>query len=283
MNLRVLEERIFKTLMYISIAIVIGSLVIIIGLVIYHGAPSITFDIITKTPTSADYVGQGTGGILNAIVGSILLALPATAIAFIIGIGIALYLQNDFSHSIFSTTVRFILDVLWGIPSILYGTFIFIIMILIGMRQCLLTGILALTLLEIPIITRYMDESIKMVPMGLKESSYSLGSTKFETAVKIVRRQAFPGILAGVLLGLGRGIGDAAAPLFTAGYSNNLPGSVFDGTASMPVLIFKYFSSPYAAVRERAYAAAFILFIIVLFISIITRTLTRRYKRHLIK
>jgi len=269
--------------MYISIAIVIGSLVIIIGLVIYHGAPSITFDIITKTPTSADYVGQGTGGILNAIVGSILLALPATAIAFIIGIGIALYLQNDFSHSIFSTTVRFILDVLWGIPSILYGTFIFIIMILIGMRQCLLTGILALTLLEIPIITRYMDESIKMVPMGLKESSYSLGSTKFETAVKIVRRQAFPGILAGVLLGLGRGIGDAAAPLFTAGYSNNLPGSVFDGTASMPVLIFKYFSSPYAAVRERAYAAAFILFIIVLFISIITRTLTRRYKRHLIK
>lgn len=269
--------------MLFSIAIVIGSLAIIVGLVIYHGAPSITFDIITKTPTSADYVGQGTGGILNAIVGSILLALPATGIAFILGIGIALYLQDDFTRSSFSTFVRFILDVLWGIPSILYGTFIFIVMIVIGMRACLLTGIFALTLLEIPIITRYMDESIKMVPIGLKESAYSLGSTKFETAVKIVRRQAFPGILAGVLLGLGRGIGDAAAPLFTAGYSNNIPGSLFDGTASMPVLIFKYFSSPFAAVRERAYTAAFILFIIVLLISIVSRTITRRYTRNLIK
>jgi len=269
--------------MIISTAIVLSSLVIIIGLVVYHGAPAITVDILIKTPTSQDYIGEGTGGILNAIVGSLLLVIPATIIAFFVGIAIALYLQSDFSHHSFSTFVRFILDVLWGIPSILYGVFCFLIMIAIGVRASVLTGIIALTLLEIPIITRYIDESIKMVPAGLKESAYSLGSTKFETAVKVVRRQAFPGILAGVLLGLGRGIGDAASILFTAGFSNNVPGSVFDGTAALPTLIFKYFSSPYAAVRERAYAAAFILVIIVLLISIISRLLTKRFMKHVIR
>ena len=283
LNRRTIEELIFKILMLLSIVIVISSLVIIVGLIIINGAPALTLGIISKTPTSEDYIGKGTGGILNAIVGSIFLALPATGLAFLISIGIALYLQSDFTRNSFSTFVRFILDVLWGIPSSLYGVFIFIIMIAIGFRASLITGIIALTLLEIPIMTRYMDESIKMVPIGLKESAYSLGSTKFETAVKIVRRQAFPGILAGVLLGLGRGIGDAASVLFTAGYSNNIPGSLFDGAASMPVLIFRYYNSPFAAVRERAYAAAFILFIIVLLISIISRTITKRYTRHLIK
>jgi phosphate transport system permease protein len=283
LNRRVLEEKIFLCLMIISLAIVISSLVIIVGLIVYNGAPSITMDILIRTPTSQDYIGEGTGGILNAIVGSLLLVIPATIFAFFIGIGIALYLQSDFSHHAFSTFIRFTLDVLWGIPSILYGVFCFLIMIAIGVRASLLTGIIALTLLEIPIITRYMDESIKMVPFGLKESAYSLGSTKFETAVKVVRRQAFPGILAGVLLGLGRGIGDAASILFTAGFSNNIPGSVFDGTAALPTLIFRYYSSPYAMVRQRAYAAAFILFVIVLLISICSRYLTKRFMKHVIR
>ena len=156
-------------------------------------------------------------------------------------------------------------------------------MVMLGLSGSLLMGIIALTLLEIPIITRYMDEAIKMVPIGVKESAYSLGSTKFETSIKVITRQAFPGILAGVLLGLGRGIGDAASILFTAGFYNQIPTSLFDPTASLPTMIFQLYTSPIPLVRQRAFAAAFILLIIVLIISIASRLLTRRFKKHVIR
>ena len=283
LNRRIIEENIFKILMLISLAIVIGSLVIIVGIVVINGFPALSVDMLTQTPTGRYYLGQGGGGILNAILGSLLLALPATLIAYLVGLAIALYLQRDFINPKLAGFIRFTLDVLWGIPSIIYGVFCFMIMIMLGMRASLLMGIVALTLLEIPIITRYMDEAISMVPRGLKESAYSLGSTKFETAFRVIRRQAFPGILAGVLLGLGRGIGDAASILFTAGSPSDIPTSIFDPTAALPTIIFKFYTSSIPVVRERAYAAAFILLMIVLTISVLSRLLTRRFKKHVIK
>jgi phosphate transport system permease protein len=278
LNKRILEEKLFKFLMIFSLCIVLGSLFIIFGLVIFNGASSISLEMITQMPEEGNYLG---GGILNAILGSLLLAFPATGIAFLIGLMIALYLQRDFTPSWFSNFIRFTLDVLWGIPSIVYGIFCLMIMIYFGMGSSLLAGIIALTLLEIPIITRYMDESIKMVPHGLKEGAYSLGSTKFETAMKVLRRQAFPGILAGVLLGLGRGIGDAASILFTSGFSSRIPTSLLDSTAALPTMIFNLYSLPSG--QPKAYAAAFILLIIVLVISVSSRLLTRRFKKHVIK
>lgn len=278
MNKRIIEEKIFKSLMILSLCIVLGSLFIIFGLVIINGASSINLEMITQVPKEGEVLG---GGILNAIIGSIYLALPATGLAFLIGIMIALYLQRDFSPSWFSNFIRFTLDVLWGIPSIIYGIFCLMIMIYIGVGSSLLAGIIALTLLEIPIITRSVDESVKIIPIGLKEVSYSLGSTKFETAMKVLRKQAFPGILAGILLGLGRGIGDAASILFTSGFSNRIPSSIFDSTAALPTMIFNLYSLPSG--QPKAYAAAFILLIIVLTISIISRLLTRRFKKHVIK
>lgn len=278
LNKRIIEEKIFKSLMILSLCIVLGSLFIIFGLVIINGASSINLEMITQVPKEGEVLG---GGILNAIIGSIYLALPATGLAFLIGIMIALYLQRDFSPSWFSNFIRFTLDVLWGIPSIIYGIFCLMIMIYIGVGSSLLAGIIALTLLEIPIITRSVDESVKIIPIGLKEVSYSLGSTKFETAMKVLRKQAFPGILAGILLGLGRGIGDAASILFTSGFSNRIPSSIFDSTAALPTMIFNLYSLPSG--QPKAYAAAFILLIIVLTISIISRLLTRRFKKHVIK
>jgi phosphate transport system permease protein len=278
LNKRILEEKLFKFLMVFSLFIVLGSLFIIFGLVIFNGASSINLEMITQTPKEGEVLG---GGILNAIVGSIYLAFPATGFAFLIGMMIALYLQRDFTPSWFSNFIRFTLDVLWGIPSIIYGIFCLMIMIYLGVGSSLLAGIVALTLLEIPIITRSMDESIKMVPAGLKEGAYSLGSTKFETAFKVLRKQAFPGILAGVLLGLGRGIGDAASILFTSGFSNRIPTSLLDSTAALPTTIFNLYSLPSG--QPKAYAAAFILLVIVLVISISSRLLTRRFKKHVIK
>jgi len=281
LNRRTLEENLFKILMFASLCIVLGSLVIIFGLVVINGASSLNIEMLTQTPTISSPGAPPGGGILNAIVGSLLLALPATGIASLISIGIALFLQTDFLSPRVSNAIRFMLDVLWGIPSIIYGIFCLMIMIYLGMSSSVLVGMIALTMLEIPIITRCMDEAIKMVPIGLKEGSYSLGSTKFETAVRVVRRQAFPGILAGMLLGLGRGIGDAASILFTAGFSNRIPTSLFDATASLPTMIYNLYSTPLG--QSKAFAAAFILLIIVLIVSVLSRLLTRRLKKHIIK
>jgi phosphate transport system permease protein len=284
LNKRILEENVFKILMLISISIVMGSLVVIIGLVIINGAPALNIELITQTSSPGFKLGPGGGGILNSILGSLLLALPATGLACIISLAIALYLQKDFIHSWIASFIRFTLDVLWGVPSIIYGVFCFMIMMLLGIGASLIVGIFALTLLEIPIITRYMDESIKLVPIGLKEGAYSLGSTKFETALRVVRRQALPGILAGVLLGLGRGIGDAASILFTAGgFTDQIPGSLYDWTSALPTMIYQLSTSPLPVVRQKASAAAFILLMIVLTISILSRILTKRFTKNVIR
>lgn len=269
--------------MLFSVSVVIGSLIIIIALVIINGGPAITLELLTQTSSGEFYLGAGGGGILNAILGSLMLALPATGLACLIGISIALYLQKDFIHSWVAGFIRFCLEILWGIPSIIYGVFCFLIMIYLGMSASVIVGIIALTLLEIPIITRYMDESIKLVPSGLKEGAYSLGSTRFETAVKIVPRQALPGILAGILLGLGRGIGDAASILFTAGFTNRIPSSLYDSTAALPTMIFQLSTSSLPVVRQKASATALVLLIIVFSISILSRTLSKRYMKHVIK
>lgn len=266
-----------------SVLIVMGSLILIVAVIVVNGAPSLSLEILTQTSEGGFYLGPG-GGFLNAIIGSLLLALPATGLAFVFGIAIALYLQKDFLQPRLANFIRLCLDILWGVPSVVYGVFCLTIMIAIGMTGgSLLFGIIALTLLEIPIITRSIDESIKMVPIGLKEGAYSLGSTKFETAAKVVRRQAMPGIIAGVLLGFGRGIGDAASILLTVGDSNYFPTSLADQTAALPTMILNLVSMPDQVVQNKAYAVAFVLLMIVLLISIITRYLTKKSSKYIIK
>ncbi len=282
MNKRNVEQNAFKFLMLLSVGIVVGSLIIIIGTVLVNGAFSINVEMLTQSSSGGYYLGRS-GGIFNAILGSILLALPATGLAYLIGLSIAMFLQRDFLHPQIASLIRTSLNILWGIPSIIYGVFCLMIMVALGIGASLIAGIIALTLLEIPIITRSIDESIKMVPIGLKEGSYSLGSTPFETAAKVVRRQALPGVIAGVLLGLGRGIGDAASILFTAGFSDSIPSSLLDSTAALPTMIYHLYSSPIPSVREKAYAAAFILLVIVTTISILSRTLTKRFTKYVIK
>ncbi len=282
MDLRKLEERIFKVLMIISLIIVMGSLISIIAIVVIKGAPALSLEMVTQTPKGGFYLGGG-GGILNAIMGSLYLAIGATCLAFCVSIGIAMYLQREYTSSNVAEFIRTVLDILWGIPSIIYGIFCFIIMMNLGIGTSLLAGIIALTFLEIPIMTRGMDEALRTVPLELKDAAYSLGATKIETSFGVVRKQALPGILSGVLLAFGRGIGDAASILFTAGFTDHVPTSLSDSAASLPTMIFFLATSPLPEVRERAYAAAFILLTIVLFISVISRLATRKYTKFIIK
>jgi phosphate transport system permease protein len=244
--------------------------------------PALNLAMLTQTPKGGYYLGKE-GGILNAIVGSLYLAGGATALALVMSLPIALYLNLYATRSRYAELARLALDVLWGVPSIVYGAFGFIIMLWLGMRASLLGGIIALALLELPIMARGMDETIAMVPLALKEASYSLGATRLETALKVVVRQTGPALLTAVLLAFGRGIGDAASVLFTAGYTDRLPDSLFGPAASLPLAIFFQLGTPFPAVQERAYASALVLTLIVLSLGLVSRRLAGRLTRHVIR
>ncbi|MFA4955924.1 MAG: phosphate ABC transporter permease PstA [Candidatus Methanoperedens sp.] len=280
MELRRVEESIFKALMILSLMIVVGSLLGVIGIILWNGLPALNIDILTQT---GGLYGKG-GGILNAIMGSVYLAVGGTVLAFFLSIGIAFYLQKEYSGGTrLSSMTRLCLDILWGTPSIVYGAFGFTILIYFQMRASLLAGIIILALLELPIMTRAMEEVIKTVPQELKEVSYSLGATRLETTLNVVSKQALPGLMTGVLIAFGRGIGDAASIMFTTGYTERIPTSVFDAAASLPLAIFFLLNSPQEEVRQKAYASAVILLLIILAISITTRLLSRKYTKYIIK
>jgi phosphate transport system permease protein len=280
---RHLEEKVFKALMVAATVIVIGTVITVLVVVLIKGLPALNLAMITQLPKGGYYLG-GEGGILNAIVGSFYLAIGATVLSFIIALPVALFLQREYiGKSRFGTLIRLSLDVLWGVPSIVYGAFGFIIMLYLGIRACLLGGIIALTLLELPIIIRAVDEVIMMVPRELKEASDAIGATRIETTTKIIVKQVLPGILTAVLLAFGRGIGDAASILFTAGYTDRLPHSLLDPVASLPLAVFFQIGTPFPAVQERGYASAAILLIMILIICIVSLFLRKKFSKYLIR
>ncbi len=277
------EESVARCLMTASTILVVGSLLVIIGTVIIKSLPALRLSMLTQTPKGGYYLGRE-GGILNAIVGSLYLATGATLLAAVISLPIALYINlHSNKRSPLSTVTRFSLDVLWGIPSIVYGAFGFIIMMSLGLRTSLLAGIVTVALLEFPIMTRAMDEIVRLVPRALREASDALGATRLETALKVVFRQALPGILTAVLIAFGRGIGDAASVLFTAGFTDNIPRSLLQPAATLPLAIFFQLGTPYPEVRQRAYASAAILTLLILVISLISRLLGRRFSKHSVR
>jgi phosphate transport system permease protein len=277
-----IEERFFKALMIASMVVVLGSLALILGTIVWRGLSALNLAMLTQTPKGGYYLGKE-GGILNAIVGSLYLAGGATVLALVASLPIAVYLNSYAGRSRYAELARLALDVLWGVPSIVYGAFGFIIMLWLGIRASLLGGIIALALLELPIMARGMDEAIAMVPFALKEASYALGATRLETALKVVVRQTGPALLTATLLAFGRGIGDTASVLFTAGFTDRLPDSLFDPAASLPLAIFFQLNTPFPAVQERAYASALVLTLIVLGLGLVSRQRAGRLTKHLIR
>lgn len=279
---RHLIELFMKTLMRIALVIVAIALGLILWTIISRGLPSLSWSMVSQIPKGGYYMGKE-GGILNAIIGSAYLASGGTLLAILLSLPIALYLKAYLGDSKWGEYVRLSLDVLWGIPSIVYGAFGFAIMIMLGLRASLLAGIIVLALIELPIMTRAMDEVIRRMPADLEHAALALGSTKLEVALRIVTRQMLPGIVTAILLAFGRGIGDAASVLFTAGFTDRIPTSLMRPTASLPLAVFFQLSSPYPEVRERGYAAALILTIIVLAVSLGSRWMSARLNKYTVK
>jgi phosphate transport system permease protein len=274
-----IEEKIFSVLMILATLIVLAFFVSIIGAIVQKGLPALTWDMVSRLPGGGFYVGKE-GGILNAIVGSLMIVFGATVLGLAVSIPVVFYINVYLrKKSKLAYFTRLTFDVLFGIPSIVYGAFGFTIMIFFGLKTSLLGGIIVITLLIIPIFIRSMDEVAKSVPRDLLDATYSLGATRLE-ALRVVLRQIAPGIATATLLSVGRAIGDAAGVMFTAGFTDNIPASLSQPAATLPLSVFFQLSSPIPEVRERAYAAALLLTIIVLLLSIAGRVIMGRFSKN---
>lgn len=273
-----LTEKIFKVIMLISVGLVLVFVVSIIWTIFVKGIGSISWDMVTKVPGKMWNTADD-GGFLNAILGSLMVVLPAAVIAACISIPVVFYMNLYLrrSHKL-SYAARLAYDVLYGIPSIVYGAFAFMVMVLVGMRASVLGGIIVTTLLMVPMMIRSGDEISRSVPDEMVEAAYSLGATKWET-MKVVLRQVLPGMVTAALLSLGKAIGDAAGVMFTAGFSDSIPKSLSDPTATLPLAIFNWVTMP-SPFPERAYAAALTLTVIVLILSLGGRWVSRHFSKN---
>lgn len=280
---RHLEETVFLLLMRLATLILVGTLFLIMAVITWKGLHYLDWAMVTQVPQGGFYLGKE-GGILNAILGSLVLAGSATLLAVLFALPVALYL-NLFAgrKSRLASWCRFSLDVLGGVPSIVFGAFGFLLMVAWGMRASLLGGTITVALMVFPTMARAMDEVLRIVPRELTEAAAALGATPLETALRVSVRQALPGLLTAILIAFGRGIGDAASVLFTAGFTDSLPGSLLRPVATLPLAIFFQLGSPLPEVQGRAYAAALVLTILILIVSLGSRLIGKRLTRHVIR
>ncbi len=282
MKRKFIEDKAMQIVMAAATAMLFYFVGSILYTIISKGAPSLSLSMITELPGGEFYIGKE-GGLLNAIVGSLLIVGFSTVLGLIISIPVVFYLNVYLRpRSKLGYGVRLCFDVLFGVPSIVYGAFAYIVMIALGFKTSLLGGVIVITLLIIPIFVRSMDEVARLMPRDILYASFSLGATRLQS-IKVLLRQIMPGIATATLLSIGRAIGDAAAVMFTAGYTDSIPTSLSQPAATLPLAVFFQLSSPMPEVQERAYSAALLLTIIVLILSIGGRIISSNAARHRIK
>jgi phosphate transport system permease protein len=233
----------------------------------------------TSDPTGSFFGNPG--GIRSAIVGSIEMVLLASVIAIPIGIGVALYLTEYGKDSRFANVVRYFVDVMTGVPSIMFGLFIYIVLVTahVGGGFTAWKGSIALSLLMVPIVVRSSEVVLLLVPGSLREAALALGAPRWRVISKVVLPTAAPGLVTGSLLAVARGMGETAPLLFTVtaafGLTYNL-GAIMN---SMPVQIYNDIQSPRTAIVNRAWGAGLTLVVIVLLLNVIARFIASR-SRH---
>ncbi|MCX6998583.1 MAG: phosphate ABC transporter permease PstA [Kiritimatiellaeota bacterium] len=247
-------------------------LLFIIVFVLEKGLRTISWSFLFTNPQD---MGRA-GGIFPTLVGTLLLPLLALAVAVPLGVGTAVYLTEYTREGRLTRIIRFGTDCLAGIPSIIFGLFGFIFFVtILKMGWCLLAGGLTLAIMILPTIIRTTEEAIRAVPYSYREVSFSLGATRWATVVKVVLPNALPGIVTGVMLGIGRCIGETAAVIFTAGSALRLPHSVFDSVRTMSVHF--YILAREGVSAENAYGTAAVLILSILLLNVTTYWLMHRF------
>lgn len=251
--------------------IAVGALAIILSYIAMRGIGALNFRFLVETPRP---VGEG-GGIGNAIVGSALLLALACAGGIPIGIATGVYL-SEIGKGWFANVVRFLIDTLTGIPSIVTGVFVYALIVLRMKHFSALAGGIALALIMIPIVARTTEEMIRLVPHSLREGALALGAPQWRVTLGVVLPAAGSGIATGGMLAIARVSGETAPLLFTAFGSRFFPNGLNEPIASLTVQIYNYAISPYDEWHAQAWAATLVLMTLILVINITVRFLTRK-------
>lgn len=269
-----LTQNLAKIVLGSAVFITLSLLIFIIFYILYHGLPIVTWAFLSG---SIKDMGKK-GGIFPSIVSTLYLAIVAVIIATPLGVATAIYLTEYTRENYITKIIRFGSDCLAGIPSIIFGLFGFVFFVIqLGLGWSILSGALTLALMILPTIIRTSEEAIKAVPQSYLEVTYALGGTKWQGIRRILLPKALPGILTGVILGMGRAVSETAALIFTAGMSVRVPTSVFSSGRSMAVHF-------YTLAREgismpMAFATATVLIIAILIINVVSYLVMFRYLR----
>ncbi|MCX6173394.1 MAG: phosphate ABC transporter permease PstA [Ignavibacteriales bacterium] len=266
---------IMMSLTFIAALAAIIPLVLIFYYTISKGITYLNLDFFVAMPKP---VGESGGGMANAIVGTLILIGIGGAIGIPVGIMTGTYL-SEFGNNKFGFVVRFLTDVLSGIPSIVVGVVVYTMVVMPMKHFSALAGGIALGILMIPTITRTTEEMIKLVPHSLREAGLALGIPKWRTTLSIVLKSAWKGIATGVLLGLSRAAGETAPLLFTALGNRFWSTNIGQPIASLTVYIYDYAKSPFEDWNQQAWTAALVLILLISLLSLLFRIITRsKYK-----
>lgn len=255
----------------LAASLAVGVMVAIVGFVAVEGAAYLNLAFLTET---ARPLGQPGGGIAHAVVGSAIIVGIAALLAAPVGVGAGVFLA-EYAGPRVGTAVRFLGDVLTGVPSVVVGVFVYaLIVIHTGFSG--FSGGVALAVIMLPIIARTTEEALRLVPREQREAAHALGVPRWRVIASVAVPASLPGIVTGMLLALARAAGETAPLIFTAFGNNFWQTDPTEPVAAMPLVIYRYAISPYDAWHQQAWAAAFILILLVLFINVVARLGTRR-------
>jgi len=266
-----------RTMLGAAAIVALIPLVLVLWYVIKRGISAISWHFISTDPTG-NFLGDP-GGIKSAFLGTIEMVLVATLISVPLGVGVALYLTEYGKNSAFARAVRYFVDVMTGVPSIVFGLFIYIVLILSGFGGSGYAGwkgSVALALLMLPIITRASEVVLLLVPDSLREAALALGAPRWRVVFRVVLPTAMSGLITGILLAIARAAGETAPLLFTAAVVNGTSFNPNDKMNSLPVQIFTDVGQAQDRLVARAWGAALTLVLFVLVLTLIARLVARR-------
>jgi len=272
---RFITQSIAKAVIWVAALSTIGVMILILFQILKEGLPVLHLRFFLESPRS---MGRE-GGILSTIVGTLALTVVAIIFATPLGVGTAIFLREYTRESRISRLMRFGTDCLAGIPSIIFGLFGFVFFVItLNMGWSILSGGLTLAAMILPTIISTTEEAVKAIPYSFREVGYSLGGTRWQTVTRAVLPNAIPGIFTGIILSVGRSIGETAAVILTAGSSLIMPTSIFSPSRTMAVHF--YILAREGISMEMAYGTGATLILLVLAINIVANWFLNRYIRH---
>jgi phosphate transport system permease protein len=269
-------DRVMRALLLAATVVALIPLVLILYYLIKNGIGTLSGSFFTSDPTGSFFGNPG--GARSAILGSLEIVGLAAVIAIPVGIAVALYLTEYGKQSLFANIVRYFVDVMTGVPSIVFGLFIYITLVLahVGGNYTAWKGSIALALLMLPIVIRSAEVVLLLVPSSLREAALALGAPRWRVVSRVVLPTAAPGLLTGSLLAIARGMGETAPLLFTVASAFALTGNLGAQMNTLPFQIYNDIQSPRTAIVNRAWGEALTLVLIVLILNVIARIVSRR-------